>query len=162
MVFFPSKMFVALQMDNNNICAIHGSPFNGMPRLRVLSLKNNRMTSLAEPAFQHLRSNIAVLDIDGNPLSCSCGMMWLQAWLKEASSEQGPRCADGSLLKEARLSRQDCRNVDTPVVGCEASPPGRYYRYFLARMVNSWLACFLVWLSFVKCTGERWQDDYEW
>jgi hypothetical protein len=29
-------------------------------------------------------------------------------------------------------------------------------------MVNSWLACFLVWLSFVKCTGERWQDDYEW
>jgi hypothetical protein len=137
MVFFPSKMFVALQMDNNNICVIHGSPFNGMPRLRVLSLKNNRMTSLAEPAFQHLRSNIAVLDIDGNPLSCSCGMMWLQAWLKEASSEQGPRCADGSLLKEARLSRQDCRNVDTPVVGCEASPPGRYYRYFLARMVNS-------------------------
>lgn len=115
-------------MDNNNICTIQGSPFNGMPRLRVLSLKNNRMTSLAEPAFQRLRSNIAVLDIDGNPLACSCGMMWLQAWLKEASSEEGPHCADGSLLKEARLSRQDCRNIDAPTVGCESSPSGKHYQ----------------------------------
>jgi hypothetical protein len=125
---YISKGSAILQMDNNHICGIHGSPFNGMPRLRVLSLKNNRMTSLAESAFQRLRTNIAVLDIDGNPLSCSCSMMWLQTWLREVSSEEGPRCADGSLLKEARLSRQDCRSTDTPVAGCEASSSGRYCR----------------------------------
>jgi hypothetical protein len=131
-------------MDNNHICAIQGSPFNGLPRLRVLSLKNNRMTSLAEPAFQRLRSNIAVLDIDGNPLSCSCGMMWLQAWLKEASSEEGPRCADGSLLKEARLSRQDCRNIDTPVAGCEASSSGT--RGYFTRLSTHY-KCYVMYVT---------------
>lgn len=52
-------------MDNNQICGIQGSPFNDMPRLRVLSLRNNRMASVSENAFKRLRSNIAVLDIDG-------------------------------------------------------------------------------------------------
>nr|CAD7404206.1 unnamed protein product [Timema cristinae] len=101
------EWLVELKMDNNYICGIQGSPFNGMPRLRVLSMRNNKMKSLSEPAFQRLRSNIAVLDVEGNPLSCSCHMMWFQAWLREVST-QGPRCADGSLLKEVRLSRQEC------------------------------------------------------
>lgn len=52
-------------MDNNKICAIQGSPFDDMPRLRVLSLRSNRMASVTENAFKRLRSNIAVLDIDG-------------------------------------------------------------------------------------------------
>ncbi|KAG7189218.1 hypothetical protein KM043_008781 [Ampulex compressa] len=102
------EWLVELKMDNNRICAIHGSPFDEMPRLRVLSLRSNRMASVSESAFKRLRSNIAVLDIDGNPLSCSCGMLWLRGWLQQASSE-GPRCADGSLFKEIRLSRQDCQ-----------------------------------------------------
>lgn len=59
------RLIVALQMDNNRICTIQGSPFNDMPRLRVLSLRHNRLASVAENAFKRLRSNIAVLDIDG-------------------------------------------------------------------------------------------------
>lgn len=58
----------------------------------------------------------------GNPLSCSCGMLWLRGWLQQASSE-GPRCADGSLFKEIRLARQDCqreRQIDPIHPGCEA------------------------------------------
>ncbi|KAI4497973.1 hypothetical protein M0802_006797 [Mischocyttarus mexicanus] len=117
------EWLVELKMDNNRICAIQGSPFDEMPRLRVLSLRSNRMASVSENAFKRLRSNIAILDIDGNPLSCSCGMLWLRGWLQQASSE-GPRCADGSLFKEIRLSRQDCqheRMVVHPVhPGCEA------------------------------------------
>ncbi|XP_076544303.1 artichoke [Osmia lignaria lignaria] len=116
------EWLVELKMDNNRICAIQGSPFDQMPRLRVLSLRSNRMASVSETAFKRLRSNIAVLDIDGNPLSCSCGMLWLRGWLQQASSE-GPRCADGSLFKEIRLSRQDCqreRQIDPIHPGCEA------------------------------------------
>ncbi|CAD1472146.1 unnamed protein product, partial [Heterotrigona itama] len=116
------EWLVELKMDNNRICTIHGSPFDEMPRLRVLSLRSNRMASVSEAAFKRLRSNIAVLDIDGNPLSCSCGMLWLRGWLQQASSE-GPRCADGSLFKEIRLSRQDCqreRQIDPIHPGCEA------------------------------------------
>ncbi|XP_076240346.1 artichoke [Calliopsis andreniformis] len=116
------EWLVELKMDNNRICTIQGSPFDEMPRLRVLSLRNNRMASVSEAAFKRLRSNIAVLDIDGNPLSCSCGMLWLRGWLQQASSE-GPRCADGSLFKEIRLSRQDCqqeRHIEPIHPGCEA------------------------------------------
>ncbi|XP_076763991.1 artichoke [Xylocopa sonorina] len=116
------EWLVELKMDNNRICAIQGSPFDEMPRLRVLSLRNNRMASVSEVAFKRLRSNIAVLDIDGNPLSCSCGMLWLRGWLQQASSE-GPRCADGSLFREIRLSRQDCqreRQIDPIHPGCES------------------------------------------
>ncbi|XP_076648214.1 artichoke [Halictus rubicundus] len=116
------EWLVELKMDNNRICAIQGSPFDEMPRLRVLSLRSNRMASVSEAAFKRLRSNIAVLDIDGNPLSCSCGMLWLRGWLQQASSE-GPRCADGSLFKEIRLSRQDCqreRQIDPIHPGCES------------------------------------------
>ncbi|XP_043675123.1 protein artichoke [Vespula pensylvanica] len=116
------EWLVELKMDNNRICAIQGSPFDEMPRLRVLSLRSNRMASVSENAFKRLRSNIAILDIDGNPLSCSCGMLWLRGWLQQASSE-GPRCADGSLFKEIRLSRQDCQHerlVDPVHPGCEA------------------------------------------
>ncbi|XP_032682924.1 protein artichoke [Odontomachus brunneus] len=115
------EWLVELKMDNNRICAVHGSPFDDMPRLRVLSLRSNRMTAVSESAFKRLRSNIAILDIDGNPLSCSCGMLWLRGWLQQASAE-GPRCADGSLFKELRLSRQDCqreRYVEPVHPGCE-------------------------------------------
>ncbi|KAL7299985.1 hypothetical protein TKK_0007300 [Trichogramma kaykai] len=115
------EWLVELKMDNNKICTIQGSPFDDMPRLRVLSLRSNRMASVSESAFKRLRSNIAVLDIDGNPLSCSCGMLWLRGWLQQASSE-GPRCADGSLFKEIRLSQQDCqreRRLEPVFPGCE-------------------------------------------
>lgn len=71
-------------------------------------------------AFFYLYS--AFISEKGNPLSCSCGMLWLRGWLQQASSE-GPRCADGSLFKELRLSRQDCqreRYVEMVHPGCEA------------------------------------------
>ncbi|XP_044267257.1 protein artichoke [Tribolium madens] len=117
------EWLVELRMNDNNICAVHGAPFDGMPRLRVLNLRNNKMMSLPENAVQKLRSNIAVLDLDGNPLSCGCNLLWLQAWLQEGSS-MGPRCIDGSLLRELRLSRQEClpedRNAELVAPGCES------------------------------------------
>ena len=48
-------------------------------------------------------------------------MLWLRGWLQQASTE-GPRCADGSLFKEVRLSRQDCqreRQLEPVHPGCE-------------------------------------------
>lgn len=106
--------------------------------------------SFSERAVEKIRSNIAVLDIagelrlftffrpyktkwckrSGNPLSCSCNMLWMQAWLFETSSV-GPRCADGYLLTEHKHLKQDCtedeRNVEIVAPGCESellSAPG--------------------------------------
>lgn len=67
-----------------------GEPFSAMPRLRVLNLRNNRMGRLREGNFRNLRSNIAILDVDGNPIDCSCDMLWLRAWLQETNSQAGP------------------------------------------------------------------------
>lgn len=72
--------------------------------------------------YIHIFFFFSFLNEKGNPLSCSCGMLWLRGWLQQASSE-GPRCADGSLFKELRLSRQDCqreRYVEPVHPGCEA------------------------------------------
>lgn len=127
-------------MDNNRICRIQGVPFNDMPRLRVLSMRKNRMTSVSENVFKRLRSNIAILDIDGNPLSCSCEMIWLRGWLQQGSTE-GPRCADGTLFREMRLSRQDCLqkrqsvindNCETEIINqASATPSCKLFLYFL-------------------------------
>uniref|UniRef100_A0A336M1P0 CSON015586 protein n=1 Tax=Culicoides sonorensis TaxID=179676 RepID=A0A336M1P0_CULSO len=104
---------VELKLDNNRICGIKGEPFQSMPRLRVLSLRNNRMSIIPERTFRSIRSNIAILDVDGNPLECSCDMLWLRAWLQETENHYpGPRCRDGSMLREMRLSRSECSLPD--------------------------------------------------
>lgn len=80
-----------------------------MPRLRILTMRNNRVTSLPESTFRNLRSNIAVLDLDGNPLECTCNMMWYRSWLQEGDAQfPGPRCGNGKMLRDLPLSRSDC------------------------------------------------------
>ncbi|KFB50003.1 hypothetical protein ZHAS_00018044 [Anopheles sinensis] len=102
---------VELKLDHNKICGIQGEPFASMPRLRVLSMRNNHMSRVPEPIFRSLRSNIAILDVDGNPLECSCDMLWYLAWLQESRSLiPGPRCKDGKMLMDMRLSRNDCQS----------------------------------------------------
>lgn len=44
----------------------------------------------------------------GNPLECSCNVLWLRAWYQETNSYPGPRCRDGNLLTEMRVSKSDC------------------------------------------------------
>lgn len=56
---------VELKMDDNHICKVQGEPFSSMPRLKVLTMRNNRMVSITEPTFRHLRGNLAVLDLEG-------------------------------------------------------------------------------------------------
>ncbi|KAI5635402.1 leucine rich repeat domain-containing protein [Phthorimaea operculella] len=103
------EWLVELNLDNNLICYIGGQPFDFMPRLKVLSLRNNKLTSVSEPTFAKLRNNIAILDIDGNPLICNCKIIWFKAWLSESTSI-GPKCADGTYIKGMPFSRDDCLN----------------------------------------------------
>ncbi|KAF7283454.1 hypothetical protein GWI33_000538 [Rhynchophorus ferrugineus] len=126
------EWMVELRLDDNKICGVHGSPFNNMLRLRVLSLKNNQLMSFPERAIERIRSNIAILDINENPLVCACNMLWLQAWLHE-SALIGPKCADGLLLRELHIPREECseeeRNIEVVAAGCESellSAPGLY------------------------------------
>ncbi|KAH8410818.1 hypothetical protein KR222_011218 [Zaprionus bogoriensis] len=104
---------VELKMDNNQICRIQGSPFETMPRLRVLSMRNNHLRTIKERTFRNLRGNIAILDVDGNPIDCNCEMQWLSVWLQETNFPYpGPKCQDGRLLRAARMERSLCVGYD--------------------------------------------------
>lgn len=64
-------------------------------------------------------------------MACTCSLLWLQTWLIE-SSIFGPRCIDGTPLREVRFSRQECmQNIgemtNAVAPGCESellSAPG--------------------------------------
>ncbi|CAH1183084.1 unnamed protein product [Phaedon cochleariae] len=101
------EWLVELRMDANAICEVSEGVFDKLLRLRLLSIRNNKIMYIPEMATQRLRSNIATIDVKGNPLSCSCNMLWLQAWIKETSQES-PSCSDGTLLRELPLSSRDC------------------------------------------------------
>ncbi|EDW70456.1 protein artichoke [Drosophila virilis] len=104
---------VELKMDNNQICRIQGSPFETMPRLRVLSMRNNQLRTIKERTFRNLRGNIAILDVDGNPIDCNCEMQWLSVWLQETNFPYpGPKCKDGRLLRAARMERSLCVGLE--------------------------------------------------
>ncbi|KAG8332066.1 hypothetical protein J6590_029675 [Homalodisca vitripennis] len=120
------QSLVHLKMDDNRLCNIYGSPFRKMSRLRVLSLRNNKMTSLPEVTFKPLRHTMYSLDVEGNPLQCSCGLMWLQGWIREAPHlHMEPRCHDGSYLRHVRIGGEECswlaRQEETTSLGCEAT-----------------------------------------
>ncbi|XP_075992025.1 artichoke [Anticarsia gemmatalis] len=104
------EWLVELNLDNNLVCHIGGQPFDFMPRLKVLSLRHNRLSTVSEGTFAKLRNNIAILDIDGNPLICNCHIIWLKSWLSESTSV-GPKCADGTYVKGMPFGRNDCPNT---------------------------------------------------
>ncbi|XP_073995253.1 artichoke isoform X2 [Rhodnius prolixus] len=117
---------IQLKMDGNRVCAIQGSPFSKMSHLRFLSLRNNKLVSVSETAMQPLRATIYQLDIEGNPLRCSCGLVWLNSWNKDGGPYQGPRCMDGSEFLEYRQARQGCPEPKYADPLCdEQIPPNR-------------------------------------
>ena len=63
------EWLVELRIDNNRICRIVGTSFNGMSRLRILSLRNNKIITFPERAVEKLRGNLINLDIDGKYFS---------------------------------------------------------------------------------------------
>lgn len=76
-------------------------------------------------------------------MKCSCNMLWLHSWLQQHDQNfQGPRCSDGILLREHRISKNNCDDFVETVPGCDAkhsaSPPSastngiHYYVPYLA------------------------------
>lgn len=41
-------------------------------------------------------------------MECSCNVLWLRAWYQETNSHPGPRCRDGNLLTDMRVSKSEC------------------------------------------------------
>lgn len=53
-------------------------------------------------------------------MKCSCNMIWLQSWLQQDEQRHpGPRCSDGILLREHKISKHNCDDILESVPGCE-------------------------------------------
>jgi hypothetical protein len=52
-------------VNNNEICGIREKSIDNLSRLRVLSLRNNKVTMMQERAFRALKSNMMHLDVAG-------------------------------------------------------------------------------------------------
>jgi hypothetical protein len=52
-------------VNNNEICGIREKSIDNLSRLRVLSLRNNKVTMMQERAFRGLKSNMMHLDVAG-------------------------------------------------------------------------------------------------
>jgi hypothetical protein len=92
--------------------------FDGMSRLKMLVLRNNRLKHLYESVFYKLRNNISFMDVSGNPLECDCEMTWLRNLmvreeLQELSDStcEGPDGLKGVAVKEARPGRMICTSA---------------------------------------------------
>lgn len=51
-------------------------------------------------------------------------MRWLQSWLRTTADNSGPRCTDGTLLREMLFTSKHCderglNNVTENIPGCE-------------------------------------------
>jgi len=52
-------------------------------------------------------------------------MKWLQSWLRTTADSFGPRCTDGTLLREMPFTSKHCdekesNNIEENIPGCES------------------------------------------
>ncbi|XP_032745157.1 nephrocan isoform X2 [Rattus rattus] len=71
----PANLEV-LKLNDNSICALHGSDFEGLKNLKVLELKNNLISSLSPSMLSSLVSLQSLL-VDGNNIESVTGPLSL-------------------------------------------------------------------------------------
>ena len=82
-----------LDVSNNRVRQVSASFLDQASHLQVLNLKNNQLTSLP--------SNLQRLPVDGlhltgNPLRCSCDLVWFGNWLKAVAANTSSLDPSGS------------------------------------------------------------------
>lgn len=69
-----------LNVSNNSIHVVANGTFSTKPHLKVVDIRNNRLTRLNYSSFATSASDAAVeVYVAGNPLFCTCEMDWLRS-----------------------------------------------------------------------------------
>ncbi|XP_076010430.1 BDNF/NT-3 growth factors receptor-like [Genypterus blacodes] len=107
-----------LTVTNSRLTYVSKLVFQNNIKLQYLNLKDNNLSSLSWRIFKHL--NISFLILTGNPLRCSCEIMWIKLWLGEEADTQELRCVeDGGWRK--LLSRLTLSNCEVPMATLSTS-----------------------------------------
>lgn len=83
-----------LSLAENRISSINYLAFDGVTNLRVLNLADNSLLSIQENPWLHM-SRLTQLSLNVSSLMCDCSLGWLPVWLKKQSfaNETHPTCA---------------------------------------------------------------------
>ncbi|XP_075396514.1 high affinity nerve growth factor receptor isoform X2 [Tenrec ecaudatus] len=97
----------SLTFVKSGLRSVAPDAFHFTPRLRRLDLSSNSLESLSWKTVQGL--SLQELVLSGNPLNCSCGLLWLQHWEAEGRggvAEQKLQCGQQEPL--ALLANISC------------------------------------------------------
>ncbi|KAJ0175972.1 hypothetical protein K1T71_008146 [Dendrolimus kikuchii] len=81
-----------LSLADNKLMTLDEGVLNDVLKLNVLDLKNNNLETLKLEAVQNvldnMKSNYALISLDGNKLTCDCRLSWLQKLRNETKSKR--------------------------------------------------------------------------
>ncbi|XP_078718563.1 BDNF/NT-3 growth factors receptor, partial [Lampetra fluviatilis] len=105
-----------LTITNTGLMSISQDAFRNNNRLKYINLANNKLTRISWKVLQGLQLN--QLNLSGNPLVCSCGIWWLQLWLKRNPGTLGgqPSCRLAETDRVIPLSSWAAPGCDAPEV----------------------------------------------
>jgi Leucine-rich repeat (LRR) protein len=72
-----------LDLSNNRLMYIPDGALDGLTSLRVLDVGHNLLRVVRQGAFDHsVRGRLTSVSFLGNPLTCSCDVLWLKEWMQ--------------------------------------------------------------------------------
>ncbi|OCT88505.1 hypothetical protein XELAEV_18017132mg [Xenopus laevis] len=108
-----------IMLRSNQMSCINNDTFTGLSSVRLLSLYDNRITTITPGAFDTLVS-LSTINLLSNPFNCNCHLAWLGKWLRKKRVVSGnPRCQKPYFLKEIPV--QDVAIQDFTCDGNEES-----------------------------------------
>uniref|UniRef100_A0A8B9L9Q5 Slit homolog 3 (Drosophila) n=1 Tax=Astyanax mexicanus TaxID=7994 RepID=A0A8B9L9Q5_ASTMX len=111
------RTLIILGDPHNQITCVDNATFTGLSSVRLLSLYDNRISTIAPGAFNTLHS-LSTINLLSNPYVCDCHLAWLGLWLKKTRVVSGnPRCQRPAFLKEIPI--QDVAAPDFTCDGVE-------------------------------------------
>lgn len=91
-----------ISLADNKLISLDDGIFDDIQKLNVLDLRNNNLETLKEETVQNIlenmKTNYALISLDGNRLTCDCRLAWLHKLRNETRSKR----------VKASLSRLNC------------------------------------------------------
>ncbi|KAM9312858.1 immunoglobulin superfamily containing leucine-rich repeat protein 2-like [Gastrophryne carolinensis] len=114
-----------LKMNNNRMVNLPVNAFENLKDLRSLRINNNHFSFIPEGIFTPLVSLLHV-QIYNNPFNCTCSVMWLKKWIKEAQATVAEKeqitCASPEALKGKPISKIPDLPCSVPTVQLNYHP----------------------------------------
>ncbi|PVD33557.1 hypothetical protein C0Q70_04814 [Pomacea canaliculata] len=122
--FFPNLRYLSLSSNSissidkpelslysNTIKKLPDGAFNHFVNLTILRLDDNLLSEIRETTFSvRTRQRLRVLDLSGNPYTCTCSLRWFRSWLMDERQKfvnfpEGYTCASFSSSSSEQVGK---------------------------------------------------------